>query len=356
MNQCIAITVPNITYRAGTERAVTNLANILKSLGNTVYIISIASFEGNCPYSLDESIKIIHLGLPFNKHSFVFAFFHYSRILQKLKKYSNELKINYMIGTYHLLNCSLSFLPPRIKTIGCEHFNYEASGKLNNLLKRLFYKKLDSIVLLTERDRRKYSFCKNTYVIPNSLSFRPNGQSSCSNKIMISLGRLTKQKGYDLLIEAIAPIKSELSDWKIILYGDGEDKEKLLQMIDVLQLSEIIELHAPVTNVEEVYKNASIYLSSSRWEGFPMVCLEAQSCGLPCVTFDCPCGPGEIVEDGKTGFVVPLADKEMFANKLLELVSNENLRKQFGEKAAFEVKRYSTENISKLWENLFNSL
>ena len=352
----IAIIIPNITNKAGTERAVSNLANILSGQNYRVTIFSIASQEGNCPFFLNSNVIIQHLDLPYISKSLFFVFKHYFSILKKIKKEILKSNVELIVGTYTLINFLLTFLPENVKKLGCEHFNYEASGKIQNLLKHFFYKKLNAVVLLTERDKKNYLFCKNTFVIPNSLSFQPIRQSDCQSKIMVSLGRLTEQKGYDILIESISLIKDKLAGWKIVIYGDGEDRKELLKLIDTMGLSYIIEIHMPVSNVEEVYKNASIYLSSSRYEGLPMTLLEAQSCGLPCVVFDCPCGPAEIVEDGKTGFVVPLGNKEMFSQKILELVNNEELRKKFGKAAVEEACRFSTESVSKLWSNLLNSL
>ena len=352
----IGIILSNITNRAGTERAVTNLANILNSQGDKIYIFSIASEAGNCPYELNTNVEIVHMNLPFSKSTVYFAIKHYFNIYKKLKEEINNKNIDFVIGTHHFINFTISFLRKRVKTIGCEHFNYESAGNFANLLKKVFYRKLDRVVLLTERDMKNYYFLNNTTTIPNSLSFVPNKLSNCKNKKMVSLGRLTEQKGYDLLIDAVSLIKGKISDWKIEIYGNGEDKEKLLKKIQCEELESVIEIKEPSNDVEAIYSSASIYLSSSRWEGFSLVLLEAQSCGLPCITFDCSSGPGEIIINNITGFVVDFLDIKAFSEKILELVNNENKRIEFGKNATTEAYRYSTENISLRWKNLIENL
>lgn len=352
----IALLIPNITDKAGTERAVSNLANILCEQKHIVYIFSIASDAGKEAYLLNPNIQIIHLNLPYLKHNFVFAIKHYYQIFTRIKAKLKELNIDIVIGTYTLINILIIRLSKNSKKIGCEHFNYEACGKIQNLLKKIFYKYLDAVVLLTKRDRLKYSFLKNAYVIPNSLPFSPSTFSSCGNKKMISLGRLTKQKGYDLLIDSISMIKDEITDWSVEIFGVGKDKEVLEHKIYENGLDGILTIKPPVSDVEAVYTSASIYLSSSRYEGLPMTLLEAQSCGIPCIVFDCPCGPAEIVVNNETGFVVPLFDTKSFAEKTIELAKDENLRKKFGKRAQELSKRFSSESVAEKWENLIAEL
>lgn len=352
----VAILIPNITKRAGTERAVSNLSNILCSLGYKVHLLSIASKNGDCPFKLDTDIEIIHMDLPYLKSTYFYVFKHYTFIYRKLKRICLEKKIDLVIGTYDIINFVITFLSKNITTIGCEHFNYEKSGRLKNFLKKIFYKKLDSVVLLTERDRKKYSFLRNTCVIPNSLSFVPSEISELNEKRIISLGRFTFQKGYDILIDSINIIKDYVKDWIVELYGDGEDKFMLQKKIDDYGLNDIIKLKQPTTDVESVFYSSSIFLSSSRFEGLPMVLIESQSCGVPAVVFDCPCGPSEIVVDNKTGFVVDLYDKELYAKRILELINDESLRKEYGKNAYLESKRFSTENVKNKWNILINEL
>ena len=188
------------------------------------------------------------------------------------------------------------------------------------------------------------------------MSFSPSKISDCETKRIISLGRLTYQKGYDLLIESINLIKDKLNGWIVEIYGSGEDRAKLEDKISYHSLNDIIRLKEPIADVENLFYSSSIFLSSSRFEGFSLVILESQSCGVPAVVFDCPCGPAEIVINDRTGFVVDLYDVHNFSQKILELVDNEQLRKEFGKNAHIEANRFSTSNISLKWAELFERI
>ena len=356
----IFIIIDNITNRAGTERAVTNLSNILVQLNYDVTIVSVKSKEGNCPYELSSSTKLVHLGKNYRNKLNSGIFF--SRVIYRLYFFNSVLlyllrhKIDYVIGTDFLFNQIIAFLPKKIKKIGCEHFNFEIYNKKDISLIQFLYKKLDAVVLLTYRDSKNYHFLKNLYVIPNSLSFIPSKLSDCKNKKMISLGRFTFQKGFDLLIDTINLIKDHLNGWIVELYGYGEDKESLQNKVLQNNLDKIIYVKENTKDVESIYNSASIYLSSSRYEGFGMVLLESQSCGLPAVSFDCPCGPSDIIIEGKTGFLVPLGDVKKMSEKILELINNEELRIKMGNQAAIESRRFSTEKISEMWKNLLEKI
>ena len=358
----IIIIIDNITKRAGTERAVVNLSNILAKQGQSVCVLSIQSVEGAPAYTIDSSVTIKHFERPdINSYSPI-AKNRITIILKKirfflvLKKLIKKEKGEIVIGTTTFINFLIRFLPKKIKTIGCEHFNSYRCSKKHMFLRKLLYKKLNAVVLLTENDKNNYGKMKNLYVIPNSLSFMPSKKSDCINKKMISLGRFTFQKGYDLLIDSINLIKDHLNGWIVELYGYGEDKESLQNKVFQNNLDKIIYVKENTKDVESIYNSASIYLSSSRYEGFGMVLLESQSCGLPAVSFDCPCGPSDIIIEGKTGFLVPLGDVKKMSEKILELINNEELRIKMGKQAAIESRRFSTEKISEMWKNLLEKI
>lgn len=358
----IIIIIDNITKRAGTERAVVNLSNILAKQGQSVCVLSIQSVEGAPAYSIDTSVTIKHFERPDIDSYFPIAKNRITIILKKisffliLKKLIKKEKGEIVIGTTTFINLLIRLLPQKIKTIGCEHFNSYICSKKHMFFRKFFYRKLNAVVLLTEKDKKNYGKMKNLYVIPNSLSFIPTTYSNCLNKKMISLGRFSYQKGYDLLIDCITLVKDNLLDWTIELYGDGRDKELLLNKINENGLDRIIYLKDNTADVESVYASSSIYLSSSRYEGLPMVLLESQSCGLPAISFDCPCGPSDIIIEGKTGFLVPSGDVNKMSEKILELINNEDLRIQMGKQAAIESSRFSEDKISEMWKILLERI
>lgn len=353
----ISIILTDITKQAGTERAVVNLANIFISLGYSVSILSTDSEIGISPYNLKGEVEIIHLGLKIATAKGFSKINEYKKLKQRISLIIKSENIDCLIGTYSLFNALITKMHG-VKTIGCEHFNYESAGKVHTLLRRIFYKKLNAVVCLTERDASCYSFIKKDrlFVIPNSLSFDCESLSNCTEKRIIAVGRLTKQKGFDLLLDSAAIMKERIPDWHLDIFGEGEDRDMLIAKINELQLQNFVSLQGITKNIRREYCSCSIIVVSSRWEGFSMVLVESQSCGIPAVTFDCPCGPADIVVNNETGFVVPLCDTKSFAEKTIELAKNENLRKKFGKRAHELSKRFSSESVTEKWEKLIAKL
>jgi glycosyltransferase involved in cell wall biosynthesis len=215
---------------------------------------------------------------------------------------------------------------------------------------------LDAVVLLTESDAGHYKFHKNAAVIPNSLSFAPQKQSSLKNKVILAVGRLTYQKGFERLVESIALIKEKSIGWQVRIIGDGADKEALQKRIKECGLEDTVVILPPTDKIEDEYRNASIYVMSSRFEGLPMALIEAKSCGLPIVSFDCPEGPSEIVRDGIDGFLVERDNVELLSAAILKLAESEDLRKRFGCEAVKDIDRFKPERVGVLWDKLLSGL
>lgn len=351
----ISIILTDITKRAGTERAVVNLANILSSLNYEVYIFSTDSILGCAQYELNSEVKIFHFGLQISLAQGFSKILEYKKLKTKIIENVKNENIDCVIGTYSFFNALLIRIP-NVKTIGCEHFNYFSASKLHRLVRRIFYRKLNAVVVLTEHDKSHYSFLKNCFVIPNSLSFKSSIKENWSEKIVLSIGRYTRQKGFDFLIEAAAKLKKEFPDWKFKIVGSGEDEKLLKNLIAEYHLEDYVKLLLPTNNVVDLYKSASIYCMSSRFEGLPMVLLEAKCCGLPIVSFNCPEGPSEVIENNKDGFLCKTENPDDLAEKLKILMSDEKIREQFGKKSYVNSKRFSPENIAKKWKQLLESI
>lgn len=351
----ISIILTNITKTAGTERAVANLSNILVSLGYSVCIFSTDSKDGISAYHLNENVKIFHLGLRIATAKSFSKIFEYKKLKQKIKTLVREERIDCIIGTYSLFNTIITKIK-NVKTIGCEHFNYSSASKFHRIIRRIFYPKLDAVVVLTNHDKSHYQFLKNCVVIPNSLSFETEIKTSWNEKKVLSIGRLTKQKGFDFLIEATKELKNDFPDWHFEIVGSGEEEKLLKDLVLKYELEDYVLFLPPIKDVISLYKSASIYCMSSRWEGLPMVLIEAQSSGLPIVSFDCPEGPSEIIEDNVDGFLCEVENPHDLAEKLRILMSNEKLREKFGKNAFESSKCFSSENIGKKWKQVLESI
>lgn len=351
----IQIYISDISKRAGTERAVCNLANLLTTYGNySVEIVSIETNNTKSPaYELSKKVNVINLNLSYSKNLF-FRLFRHFLTLHLIKKTSSGS--DFIIGTEYYINYLFCFLRKSLIKIGCEHTNYDKPGLHHKLLRRIFYPKLNAVVMLTENDTKRYTFLKNKYTIPNSLSFETSKYANFQSKTFLAVGRLNYQKGFDMLINIAKNIKKELPDWKIEIYGDGEDKTKLLEQIENNHLQDYVFIKSPTTNIVDVYTNSSIYLLSSRFEGFPMVLLENQACGVPTISFNCPEGPSEIIENGINGYLIDMFDLDDFAQKAIYVAKNESLWNSMSQQSIIHSKKYIPENIYLLWDELFQNL
>lgn len=223
--------------------------------------------------------------------------------------------------------------------------------KISLLLMNTGSRLYDRFIVLTNDNKQQWR-AKNVVVIPNPLPFYPDSVSKLDNKRIISVGKVSVQKGYERLSEAWKLIKHEYPDWSIDIYGSVSDNSKLPEIIKEAS----IQINNPVKNIQNEYQTSSIYVLPSRFEGFGMVLIEAMACGVPCVAFDCRCGPRDIIKDGEDGFLVENGDIKQFAKQLSVLIEDEQLRKQMGRNARHNIQRYDVSIIAKKWDELFKIL
>ena len=216
--------------------------------------------------------------------------------------------------------------------------------------------RLDGLVLLTQMDEKNWKGVTQTFVIPNSITFKSEIVSSCQNKKAICVGRYNEQKGYEYMVEAWSIVNMKHPDWTLHAYGAGELKDDIQNQIDKAGLNGKMILHNPALNIIEKYLESSIYVMSSRYEGFGMVLVEAMECGLPCVSFDCPYGASDIIRDGEDGYVVDYLNSQQLAFRICELIENDDQRKSFGKNAKRNIQRYKQDLVMKQWTDLFDRM
>ena len=242
------------------------------------------------------------------------------------------------------------------------HHQYNRSGlmgladKIRAKMDERLVRKFDSFVVLTEEDAAMWGDVPNIKVIPNAAKFISSGYSSCQNKRVIAVGRLDYQKSFDRLIQAWEKVNKKMPDWKLDIFGQGEWKNMLQQMIDERGLQEVVRLNAPTKNIGKEYAESSMIVMSSHYEGFPMVLVEAMACGLPAVCFDFKCGPRDIIEDGCNGLIVPNGDIEGLAHAMMRVMGDDELRRSMGAAAVKVTERYSEEAVMKQWVELFETI
>jgi glycosyltransferase involved in cell wall biosynthesis len=247
--------------------------------------------------------------------------------------------------------------PPDAIVVAQEHMNFHAHRPALAADVRRRYRALDALVVLTEADRADYAaIAPHVVRIPNPTPRSPGGRSPLAAPVVAAAGRLTSQKGFDLLITAFAPIARRHPGWTLQIHGGGPERAALQAQIEAEGLTGRILLPGPTRRLGEALARASVFVLSSRFEGFGLVILEAMSHGLPVVSFDCPRGPGEIITGGRDGTLVPPEDVPGLTAALDALIADPARRRAYGAAALDTARAYDREAIGAQWQALLSAL
>lgn len=227
------------------------------------------------------------------------------------------------------------------------------ASKMQHFIMKCLALSFTRLILLTEGNLKEW-YVTNAIVIPNPVSFYPEVSSLLSAKKVIAVGSHSYNKGYDLLLQSWHKFENKFPTWSLEIYGKHVDRkfQNIAKNLDLKQVS----FHLPFPKIEEKFLESSIFVLPSRSEGFGMVIIEAMSCGLPVVSFNCPHGPGDIITNNVDGFLIENGNVEEFAAKLGMLMSDEDLRNRLGVSAKQSAKRYLPQIIIKQWDVLFKQL
>ena len=367
---------PALYMAGGVERVLTLKANYFaEHFGYDITIILTEGKDKPLFYQLSEKIKVVNLNIGFEELwtcNFLKKIFVY---LKKQRRYKKALTAELMRIhpdiTISLLRREINFINDihdGSRKIGEMHINranyrnYDTEHA--NIIKRIFakfwshsllshLKKLDTLVVLTEKDREAWVELDNVMVIPDPLSLSPSSVSPLTEKRVISVARYSYEKGIDLLLKAWSIAEKKISDWRLDVFGDG-DRTAYEQIIDGLKIDRTrCQLHGRTNNVENEYVKSSIFVLSSRFEGFGMVLTEAMSCGLPVVSFDCPWGPRSIILDDIDGLLVENGNVEEMAKSICRLICDDSLRQTISQNARKNIKRFEISQIGEQWKKLF---
>ena len=374
----IVYCTPSLYIAGGIERVLTTKMNYLADkAGYEVWVI-LTDGKGKNPYfPLSDKIHIVNLDLNFEELwslgflKKIFVYLKKQRIYKKkLKEALYEIRPDITVSTLRREINFITAIKDGSRKVGEMHVNranyrnFEANDI--NALKKIFeriwmkslvgkLKKLDQFVVLTDEDRRNWHELDNVTTIPNPLNVFPTIESNQSARKVIAAGRYCYQKGFDLLLRAWAIVNEKHKDWHLDIYGAGKNVE-YKNLVNTLNICQNVGINPPTDNIYAKYADASIFVFSSRFEGFGMALLEAMATKLAVVSFACPCGPKDIISDGNDGVLVTNEDIQELADKICYLIENEEERKSMAENAKLKAMQYSVDNIMHRWIRLFESL
>jgi len=348
----IIFTIKNINYLAGTERVTSILSNALVERGHQVGVISLIG-EGQEPfYKFDPRVSLFYLAPPVDKHLFPYRDIRRSRKMREILLSEKPDCVIFVDSGRSYVNLPAAKGFP---TITWEHLNIKAcNGPKRRLSRILAVKHTDAIVSLTKGDADDYVTMFGAPVsicMPNPVTIDTAKKSKLENKRVLAVGRLDDQKGFDMLLDAWAMIQKR-DGWSLRIIGNGKRSKELHAQIAKLGIGDSVEIVPPTKDMVSEYTSASIYAMSSRYEGLPLVLIEAMSLGLPIVSFDCEKGPRDIVVPGVTGELVPPENVPALAASLENLMNNSAKLKAYSTSSIVESEKYNLDAIVTRWEEL----
>ena len=349
----------------GAERVMSILSNYWAERGDQIAIITIDSQDADF-YSLSKNIQRVALNSKSNSSNVFIAIKNNVKRLRKLRIAIKQTSLEVVVSFTDRTNVLsiIAAIGLTIPIIVSEHTDPRQlpAGGVWNILRRLTYLRANAVVVLNNELRdvvSKFVPKKRLYVIPNpALTIRKNQEYTLPFQVpspfIVAMGRLVKLKGFDILIEAFA--RCNRGEWFLVILGEGKERKSLCEQVKKLGLESKVLLPGNVHEPSVILSRADIFVLSSRIEGFPMAILEAMSCGLPVISFDCPTGPSEIIRDGIDGVLVPKEDTQALAAAMSRLIENKDERKKIAEKAREVIKRFSLEEVILRWDNLLRKV
>lgn len=358
----IAIICSYLNFAGGCERIVVATANLFAEKGlKTTLILFAETTESFYPIHPDVTIiqRDVNFGIT-EKGNPISRKIKMSKDLAILGKIVKDISPDVLICTeYHFAVAAILCGAKKYsKVVSWEHTHY---GSLKpsffwKTLYRLTYPKLDTIVCLNKREQAHFEKFSKTSIIPNFTRNKINSYSQLGSKTILTVVSLIPRKGIDLLIQSAKDILHTYPDWKWKLIGSGPMQSQVINFMDHENLQGRFLLQDSVSSdIADEYLNASIFALTSRAETLPMVLIEAISYGLPCVSFDCPTGPADIINHNKDGLLVEKENPSKLTEAITQLIEDDEKRKNMGANAIENSKRFSAETVFQQWEKLFNA-
>jgi len=356
----LIVFINSMSAPGGIERVVSNLLDIWKDKYEITLLVK--DDVNNSFYQIPESVKRVSLHVPlmldmkdrFQRISAVWS--NAIKSHSKLKKYLKNTMFDYIYTTTPLnsLEIYAANHAYKNKLVISEHASAFAVNKIYHHIKKYVYPKAFCISVPNKMDCEVYKTwgCRTVY-IPHLFTFEAKERNRLDTKIALNVGRYTADKRQADLIRIWSRIQQK-NGWQLWIVGKGEEEENLRQLIIETKTENSIKLIKHTTAIEDIYKQASLFLFSSWMEGFGMVLLEAMAFGIPCISYDCPSGPRDIVVNDYNGYLITNDDQDEFKNVLENTLNCEsNQLNRLGENAFKTIKEWDNEAIAKQWDELF---
>lgn len=357
----ILMYVNSLNYFGGIERVIANLSN---ALSEDYQITILVKDSPESAYRLNENITIhsinekLELNMNSKLHRILNVTYNMICSIVRLKKYfkSNDFDYVYTAFPTNGLEVYLASKKYRKRLVASEHASYYAYNSIYKKIKEYLYPKLAFISVPTKMDTEIYKkLGYNAIYIPHLTTYDKIENNSLLEKTIINVGRLTSDKQQMMLLEIWQIVNKKIpnNEWKLQIIGSGEEEDNLQSFISSNDIKNV-ELVPNTSRIADYYSASSLFVFTSRMEGFGMVLLEAMSFGLPCISFDCPSGPRDIIDDGKNGFLIPCYDKELFAEKICQyIMSNSDDKQKLGQGATRKVENWDNRAILEQWKDIF---
>lgn len=359
----ICFFISDITHTGGIERVTSNLIAQFGADKKNYEIEVVSQFKSGertwYPFENCHISFLSYKGYDDKPHSL-------SRILKMLgnlwavRKFFKSHSYDVIIGQSFPNVCMLYLAGVDMRrVIAAEHVYYDYYSPVQKKLRLHVYRKCNKVLVLTSSDKScydKHFDYEHTVLIPNPVPTLECFQSPLDNKIAVAMGRIQYQKGFDTLVDVFVEVNKKHSDWKCYIYGDGNYRDEIDNYIKKKGMQEVVILKGRTENVPAAMREASMFILSSRFEGFGMVLAEAMTQGLPAVSFDCPTGPSDIVKTNVNGILVENQNKQALSDAICYMIEHPKERKRMGANAIETVKEFSGDSIAKKWYKLFDEI
>lgn len=357
----IAFFINDITSSGGTERVTCMISNMLQETCEyNIVIISLNECGGDIKFPLDSQVHTTKI----NKTPQL-GIYRFPIVCARLARLVRRYKIDVLIdvdGILDLYSIPVRLLT-RVKLISWEHFNYHQNPdvpyrRLSRQLAGIF---ASAIVTLTEQDASLYEDnlkIKRAKIltIPNPMSSHAASTYDSNSKIIISAGRLTYQKGFDMLVNIASEVLPQHPEWKWLVFGEGRDHEKLEQQAKEKGIASQLLFPGRTVYLSKYLEEAAFFVLTSRFEGLPMVLLEAKSHHLPLISFDCETGPREIIQNEWNGYLIQCFSIETMAQKINKLIDSPSLRILYSQRTSTGNITFYPDYITEQWNKLISSI